>query len=73
MSRVLPVQLPFEQMEKKYAADIKVSFPRKVMRKIKRTIKKIGGVLKNTPIPTTVSSSHSRSNADYGMLLTFKK
>ena len=34
-------KLPFEEMEKKYAADIKVSFPRKVGRKIKRTIKKI--------------------------------
>lgn len=32
---------PFEEMEKKYAADIKVSFPRKAVRKIKRTIKKI--------------------------------
>ena len=68
-------ELTFEEMEKKYAADIKVSFPRKVVRKIKRTIKKIlrGGVLKNTPMQTTVSSSHSRSNADYGMLFTFKK
>lgn len=36
-------KLPFEEMEKKYAADIKVSLPRKVMRKIKRTIKKILG------------------------------
>lgn len=34
-------KLPFEEMEKKYAADIKVSFPRKVVRKIKRSIKKI--------------------------------
>ena len=68
-------ELTFEEMEKKYAADIKVSFPRMVVRKIKRTIKKIlrGGVLKNTPMQTTVSSSHSRSNADYGMLFTFKK
>lgn len=66
-------KLPFEEMEKKYAADIKVSFPRKAVRKIKRTIKKMRGVLKKSPMPTTVSSSHSRSNADYGMLLTFKK
>ena len=29
--------------------------------------------LKNNPIPTTVSSSHLRTNSDYGMLLTFKK
>lgn len=64
----------FEEMEKKYAADIKVSLPRKVARKIKYTIKKIlRGVLKKSLMPTTVSSSHSRSNADYGMLLTFKK
>ena len=34
-------KMSFEEMEKKYAADIKVSFPRKVVRKIKRTIKKI--------------------------------
>ena len=68
-------KLPFEEMEKKYATDIKVSFPRKALRKIKRTINKIlgGGVLKNAQMPTTVSSSHARSNADYGMLLTFKK
>lgn len=54
-------KLPFEEMEKKYAADIKVSFPRKVMRKIRRTIKKIlrGGTEK-------------RSNANYGILFTFK-
>lgn len=57
-------KLPFEEMEKKYAADIKVSFPRKVVRKIKRTIKKIlrGG-----------TQIKQRSNTDYGMLLTFKK
>ena len=54
-----------EEMEKKYAADIKVSLPRKVVRKIKRTIKKIlrGGV----------THKKKRTNADYGMLLTFKK
>ena len=62
-------KLPFEEMEKKYAADIKVSLPRKVVRKIKRTIKKSYGVLKNDQTPTTVSSSHSRSNADF----TFRK
>lgn len=67
-------KLPFEEMEKKYAADIKVSFPRKVVRKIKRTIKKIlGGGLKNAQMPATVSSSHSRINSDYGILFTFKK
>ena len=36
-------KMPFEEMEKKYAADIKVSLPRKAVRKIKRTIKKILG------------------------------
>ena len=36
-------KLPFEEMEKKYAADIKVLLPRKVVRKIKHTIKKILG------------------------------
>lgn len=58
-------KMPFEEMEKKYAADIKVSLPRKAVRKIKRTIKKIlaGG---GTQIK-------QRSNADYGMLLTFRK
>lgn len=67
-------KMPFEKMEKKYAADIKVSLPRKVVWKIKRTIKIIlrSGLTK-TPMPTTASSSLSRSNADYGILLTFKK
>lgn len=65
----------FEEMEKKYAADIKVSFPRKVVRKIKHIIKKIfggGSTPKLTRMPSTGSSSHSRSNADYGILFTFK-
>ena len=57
-------KMSFEEMEKKYAADIKVSFPRKVVRKIKRTIKKI---LRGVP------QIKQRTNADYGMLLTFKK
>ena len=57
-------QLPFEEMEKKYAADIKVSLARKVMRKIKRTINKI---LRGVP------QIKQRTTADYGMLLTFKK
>lgn len=35
--------MPFEKMEKKYAANIKVSFPRKVVRKIKQSTKKIFG------------------------------
>lgn len=56
-------KLPFEEMEKKYAADIKVSFPRKAVRKIKRTINKIlrGG------------GTEKRSNANYGILFIFKK
>ncbi|MDO4942007.1 MAG: Coenzyme F420 hydrogenase/dehydrogenase, beta subunit C-terminal domain [Lachnospiraceae bacterium] len=67
-------KMPFEKMEKKYAAGIKVSLPRRVVRKIKRTIKKIlWGTQKLTPMPSTVSSSHSRSNDDYGILLIFKK
>lgn len=58
-------RLSFEEMEKKYAADRKVPFKRRVVKKIKRTIKKIlGGGLKNTQIQTTVSSSHSGSNSD---------
>lgn len=69
-------KLSFDEMAKKYAADRKVPFKRRVVNKIKRTIKKIlrgGGGLKNTQMPTMASSSHSRSNSDYGMLLTFKK
>lgn len=58
-------KLTFEEMEKKYAGDIKVSIPRRIVRKTKRVIKKIlagGG-----------DSDKKRSNADYGMLFTFKK
>ena len=67
-------KLSFDEMVKKYAADRKVPFKRRVINKIKRTIKRMfGGVLKNIQTPITASSSHSRSNADYGMLLTFKK
>lgn len=61
--------IPFEEMGKKYAEDIKVSLVRRVKNKIKSTIKKIveiclvGGE-KNTPL--------KQSNADYGMLFTFK-
>ena len=56
--------LPFEEIEKKYAADIKVSLPRKVVRKIEHTIKKIlcGG-----------GGTEKHSNANYGILFTFKK
>ena len=54
--------LPFEEIKKKYAADIKVSLPRKVVRKIKHTIKKILG-----------GGTEKHSNANYGILFTFKK
>ena len=58
--------MSFDEMKKKYASDIKVSFPRKVMRKAKRIIKKIlvgGGQTKVT----------QPSNCNYGLLFTFKK
>lgn len=67
-------KLSFDEMAKKYAADRKVPLKRRVINKIKRTIKRMfGGVLKNTRIQTKIPSSHSRINSDYGMLLTFKK
>jgi len=56
-------KLPFEKMVRKYAADMKVPFKRRLKNKIKRMVKKITG---GTQIK-------QRSNADYGMLLTFKK
>lgn len=68
-------RLPFEEMEKKYASDIKVSFRRSVVSKIKRIIKQIlkWKPLKSAPMQTMAFSSHSKSNYDYGMLFTFKK
>ena len=36
-------EMSFEGMEKKYAADIKISYLRRVLRKVKSKIKKIGG------------------------------
>lgn len=54
-------KLPFEEMEKKY---LEGPLWKRAGRKIKRTIKKIlGGVTNNK----------QRTNADYGMLFTFKK
>lgn len=55
-------RMSFEEMAKKYAADRKVPLKRRVVSKIKRTIKKIlrGGAEKH-------------SNANYGILFTFKK
>lgn len=58
-------KLPFEEMAKKYAPNIKVPFKRRAINKIKRTIKQIFE-RRETPIAP-------RSNSDYGMLLTFKK
>lgn len=55
--------MPFEEIEKKYASDIKMALKRRVVNNIKRTIKKILGG--DTPIAR-------RSNSDYGILLTFK-
>ena len=69
-------KMSFEEMSKKYAPDIKVSFKSRVVNKIKRTIKKIfrgEGGLKNTKMKTTIPSQRSKSNFDFGMLLTFKK
>ena len=67
-------KLSFEEMAKKYAADMKIPLKRRVVNKLKRIIKRIlGGVLKNTQMQTMVFSSRSKSNSDYGMLLTFKK
>lgn len=66
--------MSFNEIKEKYASGIEASFPRKIYRKIKYKIKMIlRGVLKNTQTPTTASFSRSRSNSDYGMLLTFKK
>lgn len=58
-------KLSFEEMAKKYAPDIKVSFKRRAINKIKCTIKQMFGGEKTLIVP--------RSNSDYGMLLTFKK
>lgn len=55
-------KLSFEEMAKKYAADRKVSFKRRVVNKIIRTIKKILG-----------GGTEKHSNANYGVLFTFKK
>lgn len=65
-------KISFQQMEKKY---LDGPLWKRAGRKLKCTIKKIlgGGVLINTLMPTTVSSSRSRSKSDYGMLLTFRK
>ncbi len=59
--------LSFKEMEKKYAVDIRVSLKSRVKNKIKMITKHIVQNLvgRGTPL--------KRSNADYGMLFTFKK
>ena len=60
--------LSFEEMEKKYAADIKVSLLRRAKNKTKRCIKKIVKILSGGGIP-----EKQISNSNYGMLFTFRK
>ena len=60
--------LSFEEMEKKYAEDIKTSLLRRAKNKIKRCIKKIVKILSGGGTPIK-----QKSNADYGMLFTFRK
>lgn len=55
-------KLSFDEMVKKYAADRKVPFKRRVINKIKRTIKRMFG-----------GGTEKHSNANYGILFTFKK
>lgn len=51
-------EMSFEEMKKKYAAE--VSFPRKIVRKLKRVIKRIGG-------------QHLNAKKVYGVLYTFQR
>ena len=60
--------LSFEEMGKKYAADIKISLLRRAKNKTKRCIKKIVKILSGGGIP-----EKQISNSNYGMLFTFKK
>ena len=60
--------ISFEEMEKKYAADIRVPLLKRVENKSRRLLRRLlkiyrGG--RETPL--------KRSNSDYGMLITFKK
>ena len=57
----------FEEMEKKYAEDIKVSLLRRAKNKTKRCIKKIVKILSGG------GTAVRQSNSNYGMLFTFKK
>lgn len=56
-------KFPFAEMEKKYAADMRVSFSRKALQIIKNTIRKTLYRLK----------LRQRTNSEYGILLVFKK
>ena len=55
-------QLSFEEMKSKYAKDIKVSLPRKIVRKLKRLIK----------AKINLGRVNNRNNGNYGLLFTFK-
>lgn len=55
-------RMSFDELEKKYAAPIKVSFVTRVKRKIKKTIKSI----------LRVSGGERVNNADYGLLFVFR-
>lgn len=53
--------LTFEEMEKKYADDVKISFFKKIFRKAKYIIKRTAGALVKL-----------KNNVDYGVLFVFK-
>ncbi len=55
-------QLSFEEMKLKYAKDIKISLPRKIVRKLKRLIK----------AKINLRWINNRNNGSYGLLFTFK-
>ena len=59
--------LSFEEMEKKYAANIKVSLLRRSKNKTKRIIKKA------VEFCWRGGAAARKSNSDYGMLFTFRK
>ena len=56
-------KMSFPELEKKYAADVKVSFSKKVISLAKNTVKAILQVI----------GVRKKSSSDYGMLLIFKK
>ena len=56
-------EMTFEEIEKKYAADIKISPTRTIIRKFKHIIKKVIGC---------EDIKKESKNTDYGMLFTFK-